>query len=104
VVAARRRHRFPCRARAIEERGEIVASITLTGARERVWLEDLMVLPSHRRRGLGRELFRAAESEARALGARSVGFSASAADWPSSWYERDGFAVDGEVVRLRRLL
>jgi GNAT superfamily N-acetyltransferase len=41
----------------------------------RAIFEDLVVLPSHRRRGVGEQLMRAALGRARLAGARTVGFT-----------------------------
>ena len=88
---------------AAREGGELIASIVLTVAGERAWLEDLETRPDRRKRGHGRALMRAAEAVARRRGARSLGLKALESDWPWQWYEREGFRVAGAYRRLRRL-
>jgi ribosomal protein S18 acetylase RimI-like enzyme len=62
-------------------------------------LQDVDVFPRFRGRGLGRLLLRAIEAEAAAAGCRLLVVGADHDDWPSRWYERNGYRAVAVVRR-----
>ena len=78
----------------LETDGQAAGSVALERARpDVVYLERLAVLPRFRGRGFGKALVARALSEARAMGAQSVGIGVIAGEAGlKDWYRRFGFA------------
>ncbi len=99
-VAARQRLVFVAR-----DAGRIVGSVQLALAlqpngRHRAELQKLLVHRSHRRRGLGAALLRAAESAARAHGRTLIVLDSGATGNALGLYDRGGYSRVGVIPRF----
>jgi ribosomal protein S18 acetylase RimI-like enzyme len=82
---------------------EQVASPTWQWPRDVFVIVDLVVLPEHRRRGIGEALLRAVEEEARARGVAALDLNTAAPNEAARrFYERHGYRVD--LVTYRKSL
>ena len=97
----------------VEEDGQVVGHVVCEheqgGSRTWTWpadflaIVDLVVLPSHRRRGIGEALLRAAEDEARSRGVAALDLMVAGPNEEARrFYERHGFRAD--LVTYRRPL
>ena len=82
--------------------GHAVANAQLTLQGDQAEIGSLVVAPTYRRQGIGRQLLRALIAEAEG---RGVGILVLAADvqerWLRAWYEREGFVHIGEHLLPR---
>jgi ribosomal protein S18 acetylase RimI-like enzyme len=86
----------------IEER--IVATVMAGYEGHRGWINYLAVDPSLRRRGLGRDMMRAAEDALRALGCPKVNLQVRGTNTDViEFYQQLGFRTDGSVSLGKRL-
>ena len=72
------------------------------------YLSDVIVHPDRQRQGIGNELLKAAESEARRMGAIEMMLWTVPGSWLIGWYGKNGFLyqwndVNGNVVMKKRL-
>ena len=89
------------------EAGRIVGTVQLefagkTNARHRCELQKLLVLRTHRQRGLGSSLMQAAEAGARANARTLIVLDTSASGGALGLYERCGYTRAGVIPRYAR--
>ena len=72
------------------------------------YLHNIIVHPSIRRRGYGRELLTLAQRRARLMKCTKLVLWADPNDWPFEWYKRNGFVVcdkrDDGLVNMEKEL
>jgi len=56
----------------VEDGGSVVGVMELVPREDHLWVENVAIAPAHQRRGLGRQLLRHAEAEARRHGLREI--------------------------------
>lgn len=81
---------------AVRESGRVVAAAVLKLDGATGWLETLITVPGHRRRGHGGALLDEALAVAGRGGCDLVGLEVLDDDWPRRWYARRGFAEVAE--------
>jgi len=84
--------------------GELVGSVMAGYEGHRGWINYLAVAPTHRRRGLGRQLMREAEERLAAVGCPKINLQVRAGNADVlAFHEAIGYRVD-EVVSLGKRL
>lgn len=84
--------------------GAVVGTVMAGYDGHRGWLYAVAVRRSHRRRGIGARLVRAAEDRLRALGCRRINLQVRSSDRPVvNFYEAVGYAVEARVSLGKRI-
>lgn len=82
--------------------GYAVANGQLTLQGDQAEIGSLVVAPTYRRRGIGRQLLRALIAEGQRYGSRALVLAADVQEpWLRAWYEREGFVHAGEHLLPR---
>src|SRR5262245_16423520 len=85
--------------------GELVGSVMAGYEGHRGWINYLAVAPTHRRRGLGRQLMREAEERLAAVGCPKINLQVRAGNADVlAFYEAIGYRVDDVVSLGKRLV
>ena len=87
-----------------EKNGRLVATCMAGYEGHRGWINYLAVDPEYRRRGIGRQLMRAAETQLRAAGCPKINLQVRTSNQTAlGFYQAIGFTVDDVISLGKRL-